>query len=459
MSSRLCALAIGIAATGCLGKPSVPTETHDAPLGDIGYDVASDAYQYTCTPIPSDFKIRVAPTIANVDRRDGSSAEDIVIWGRVTSSSAPLAYLIPGRTAFDPICYDRAFEFSTSQLLPLDVWVGEVTGDAYPDLAMYGRQTVAAGPQHEIRVFPGEATGTVSQTPLVRTFPTGSPFDNWGGFDDDTQEPVYMAATTLTGATPGSELFLGGLYNSKAAILVSPGPSLGSTMVASDTTNSALIGGDPVQDVFEFASGNPSQLVLVSQGFVTRVQSNGVRVSGNSQYAIKNSSPLASTQRRAVRFSREPLTGTGGTLFGVTLDGAAGYTIIQVMGTGSEPTVMAPLATTVIDPYATVDMALGNLDTDPKLELVAITDDTPSPPLLRAYTNLMINGADPVGYGFIHEATLPADYTILAVGDFDGLSSTPPQIVVFPAVVGKLPLCYQLVGTCFKACGSSTCVP
>ncbi len=449
-------LAIALAATGCLSKPAIPSDGgSDAPIDGA----MTDAFVYAgCTPLPSTFVLRSVPVIANFDRRDGTISEDLITYGLDMTNGGAYVYLTYGGTAFDPNCYHRRLQFEVETgIVPLDVFVGEVTGDTNLDVVLYGREVApTVGPQHEVLVFPGDASGTLRATGVLKKFPVVNPFDDaWGG-DADSQEPVYLVATTQTGATQVANLFVGGLYNWKAEIGVTPDPGLGAVSKVTGTDNMFLIGSSqPVQDVEPYGVGDPSQLIVITQGEVVRVQSNNVRTGGNSQYQILSSTSLPGAQQRSARFVRGKV---GGATLGVTQNGSLGYTVFQVTGTGAEPAVIAPfdVSGTGIDPFHTTDMAIGNLDGDTRLELVAITDDSSNaaPPVLRVYTNLVISGTSQVGYGFIHELTLPRDYKVLGVGDFDGVAATSPRILVFSVVAGMPVLCFELRTSSIAVCGA-----
>jgi hypothetical protein len=319
-------------------------------------------------------------------------------------------------------------------------------GDIDPVPHRWHFASYTSGPQHHVVLYPGETTGTLAETPVTRKFPVTGQLEEWGG-TEVSQQPVYVAGWTQNTLPPTAALYIGGLFTFHAEVSVQTVPSLGAPLVGSNSTDLGIAAGLYIQDVVSYGAGDPTQLVMVGQGELMRIRSLNDRQNGYSRYEILSQAALLSTQQRSVRWARSVV---GGTLYGVTQNAANGWQLLQVSGIADEPAVIALIQGVAVDPYSTTDMALANLAGDARFEFAVITDGA-SEPLLQIYPDLVIDGANTVGRGIVREQALPETYLKLAIGDFDGVASTPPTIFVL-STMGLPPLCYQYVGTGIAPC-------
>jgi hypothetical protein len=199
---------IPILLAGCLGKPA-------APGAGVGDDANSDGAGNGCPagamPFPSDLVLRPQTAIADLDR-DGD--DDVFVWGRETNGNGRASVFgVLGREPLALGCYDLALPLGDVE--PLDVWVGEATGDANPDVLVASR----AQDTYPIHLYRGLAGGGVDPIPDIQA-PLASIYGTAVGGTLANPEPVFVVAYAVNGVT---EVIFGGLNEPYAGLRVTAG--------------------------------------------------------------------------------------------------------------------------------------------------------------------------------------------------------------------------------------------
>src|SRR4051812_7263194 len=173
---RLVALAIAL--TGCLGKPPFPIA--DAGDGDAG-DASGDAAGACAgrSAFPADLLLRRVAEVGDIDRRDQGTADDVVVIGRLGNGSGQaFAYVLQGHPQLTGQCYDRSYAFLFDHdIEPIDMWLGDASGDAMPDLLLMGRDTTTSPGTIETILYAGDVTGQPT-TRAHLMFALSAPFQN-----------------------------------------------------------------------------------------------------------------------------------------------------------------------------------------------------------------------------------------------------------------------------------------
>ncbi|MCX5746728.1 MAG: hypothetical protein NT062_30000, partial [Proteobacteria bacterium] len=282
------------------------------------------------------------------------------------------------------------------------------------------------------------------------TLPTGGLFQTpWGG-TLASPLPAFVTAWQASATTPG-RVFAGGLYFNPASIQVSvsSGHASFGPVLAAEATGDMHLSEVAVQDVY-IHEGAPEQPIMVTQNQVFRIThvSDGGTVATYDRLGV--TAPPGGAAPRGVRFARHPID--GGSL-GVMDDPNSGFQATQIVGSANESPTFAQLESPTVFP---LDFALGSLDgiTRPDVAILR-ADGSGNSSFLSVYPNLTVS---PYHVDSIQAVALPAGYTMLAVGDFDGNPSTPDQILVLSKTIAELPeRCYELQPTCLAACGVGHC--
>lgn len=443
-------LLLALAAAGCLGKPPLPVDDPedggtDGPDGDAAGCPAGT------TPLPSDLVVRPIAEVADFDPGAGNTNDDLLVWGRDRNGlGEPHAYLIAGRDPMNLDCFDRAFPFPGTE--PIDLWVGEVTGDGNPDLVMLGRDDGSSN-DYPIHLYVGLPTGGVGPSAQVRSgdqkvYNAGT--GNLGG-SLGAPQPGYVVGWTSTTAR---EVVFGGLHEPLGSLEHSSSlqPPV---LVRNQTTNpTEALGVDAIQDVVVHTGSNPQQLIAFTQEAVFTF-SHTQRTAEGSHFEPIGQAALTDPRARSIRHRRALVAGQ--TI--VATESATGFDLVRVSDTGS-PSVLELQAPDVIDESINRhDLALAQIDDDTDLDLVALVS-TSSTAMLWVYPKLTFGPAvtaqSPISL------SLPLGTNILAVGDFDGSAATPDQILALTSSVSsRLGSCYQVLPgsptPCIAACGSTSC--
>lgn len=455
MVKALASLALVLGSLGCLGKPAFP-------LADAGSedDADPDATALpdaapACigrTSFPADLQIRRIAEVGDIDRRDNGTADDVVIIGRTGNGAGQaFAYLLQGHPQFTAQCYDRAYPFfQNHDVEPVDVWVGEASGDSLPDLLLLGRDTdVVPSEGMEVVLYAGDATRQPADRVVV-TFPLMNPFQNPWGKTMDAPEPVYVMAWASS-APPIRHVFAGSLYPAQASIGVTSNPLAFGTVRGAAQPNDSPITSLPVQDVALHAVGDPQELVVFLTDAVFRIRH--TPSTSGAAYEIGGTAALSPTQRYA-RFARRPVD-IGGvmTSIGATPRPPFGYQIIRVAGDfATAPSVKD--FTLGPDPSNSRDMAIGFVDSDARPDFIGLTAEG-ADLVLQVSTNMDFSQADVRADQVVElrMASLATAYGILAIGDFDGVASTADQILVVSTLPGVNPTkCFELRGGALVTC-------
>ncbi|MCX5742233.1 MAG: hypothetical protein NT062_07035 [Proteobacteria bacterium] len=177
-------LILVVVLAGCLSKPSLYVDAgHDgvSSADAIGIDTPIGPPGCTGrTAFPAGLVLRGA-TVGDLDRRTGGNlADDILVWGRENGTGDAHVYLMSGHPEMTGTCYDDRFDFVQAAVDPIDVWIGEVTGDTDPDMLMLANEDAGMGTEIILRA--GDAMGFPTTEVTSTTLPTGGLFQTpWGG--------------------------------------------------------------------------------------------------------------------------------------------------------------------------------------------------------------------------------------------------------------------------------------
>jgi hypothetical protein len=450
MVKWLVALALAISALGCLGKPPFP-------LADAGADAEPDAMLPPdaapgCvgrTSFPADLRLRRLSEVGDIDRRDNGTGDDVVVIGRVGNAMGQaFAYVLQGHPGMTGTCYDRSYPFQqTHDVEPIDIWLGEASGDALPDLLLMGRETDRNPTEIEIVLYAGDDTRQ-PVTKKVMTFPLATPFQNeWGG-SVLSPEPAYLVAWARSTA-PIRHVFAGGLYFDPATIAITPNPlDFGSVLNARPPPpvgDTNPITAQAVQEANVHAVGDPQEVVMLVQDAVFRVRK--IDDGTGRSYETGGSTPVGSPGQRYARFAKQPVD-IGGvmTTIGATQRSPFGYYIMRIDGPFAKPPTVQEFQTGP-DPSGSIDIAIAFVDANPAPDFIGLTIDDMDV-VLQVSPNLDFTLAQVRADSLVERRITNAatnDYGILAVGDFDGVASTPDQILMISSAPGVNPaLCFQL---------------
>ena len=443
---------------GCLGKPPFP-------LIDAGADAEPDAKldpdaAAGCagrTSFPADLRLRRLSEVGDIDRRDNGTGDDVVVIGRVGNATGQaFAYVMQGHPGMTGTCYDRSYPFQqTHDVEPIDMWLGEVSGDALPDLLLMGRETDRNPTEIEIVLYAGDSTRQPA-TKKVTTFPLSTPFQNeWGG-TVTSPEPAYLL-TWARQTAPLRHVFAGGLYYDPATIAIAPNPlSFGTALGARPPPpvgDTSPLTTQAVQEANVHAVGDPQEVIMLVQDAVFRLRK--VDDGTGRSYEISTVTPVGSPGQRFARFAKRPVN-IGGelTTIGATQRSPNGYYIMRIDGVFPKPPTVEPF-TTGPDPSGSADIAIAFIDSNPAPDFIGITIDDMDA-VLQVSPNLDFTLSS-VRADSLVEARITGgandEYGILAVGDFDGVASTPDQILVISTTPGTHPAkCFQLSAGALVPC-------
>ena len=447
---RACAFAV--LASGCLSKPAIPvdggpSDAQDAQDGPMFTDAAPACAGRTS--FAADTILRRNVEVLDLDRRDGGNADDIVVWGREGVNGPAYAYILSGHPQMTGTCYDRRVPFlNASDVDPVDVFVGEMTGDAHPDLLMLGVETQQNDPRHEVILYPGDPTALVASTPASIRLPFGLGFQGpWGG-NIVNHQPVFVLGWKQT-AQPQFHAFAGGLYWHPATIAVTPSPLNFTSGLPATLAGDMPITMSAVQEVAVHTVPDPDELVFVVANDVFRVRY--IDDASGHTFEIGGTAAIGSPGMRYARFARRPIDIAGiPTTLGITQHGTSGFQLLRIGGAFST----APIVDHMQTPAGFADqaeLAIGFTDANPAPDVVALIRDGSPGTLLQVHSNINFMQS-PVAAMTFRELRLGdtgADrYNILAVGDFDGPGGLPDQIMVMSNAPAALPAkCYVLSGT------------
>jgi hypothetical protein len=459
MVKSLSACAFALGAIGCLGKPPFP-------LTDAAVD--PDAQDATLMPdaapgcagrmtFPADLKLRRLSEVGDIDRRDNGTGDDVVVIGRVGNGiGQAFAYLMQGHPGLTGQCYDRSYPLQqTHDNEPIDMWLGDASGDGLPDLLLMGRETDRNPTEIELVLYAGDASRQPA-TKKVLNFPLSTPFQNeWGG-TVTSPEPAYLVVWGRSAPAPLRHVFAGGLYYDPATIsLTQPPLAFGSVLGARPPppgdTNPITF--QAVQEAHVHAVGDPQEVVMLVQDAVFRLRK--MDDGTGRSYETGGSTPVGTPGQRYARFARRPVD-IGGvmTTIGATQRSPFGYFIMRVDGPFSKaPTVQDFL--TGPDPSGSIGIAIAFVDADPAPDFIGLTIDDMDV-VLQVSPNLdftlpSVRADSLVELRLTGAAT--DDYGILAVGDFDGVASTPDQLLVMSSSPGTHPAkCFQLTAGALVPC-------
>ena len=443
---------VAILAGGCLSKPALHVDAghlDDGREGDVAViDAAPAPGCIGRTPFPANLVLRHIATVGDLDRRSG--ADDIVVWGRESNGTgAAHVYLMSGHPEMTGTCYDERYDFLQAAVEPVDVWIGDTTGDAHPDLVMLG--TEDGSQVTEIIVRAGDATTGLPSTPAASTtIPVDNRFQTpWGG-TLTSWLPAFITAWQATPSTPG-RIFAGGVYFNPASIQVSVSsgqPTLG-PILAAEATGQTHLTELGVQDVYIHA-GTPEQPIMLTQTELFRLSHNtdGGTIAEFDRLGM-TALPGGSAQR-GVRFAKRPID--GGSL-GLEYDANSGLQAIQIIGTANEPAVFKQLEVPSNFP---LDFAIASLDGNARPDIVVLKPDAAGvSQFLTVYPNFTLS---PFHVDSAQTVAIPPGYHMLAVGDFDGNPATPDQILVLSGTISEIPAkCFELQPACLAVCGVGHC--
>lgn len=400
------------------------------------------------TPFAAGTVLRRNVEVFDLDRRDHADADDIVVWGRESGGPA-YAYILSGHPQMTATCYDRRVPFlNPSDVDPVDVFVGEMTGDANPDLLMLGVETQQSDPRHEFVLYPGDPTTLVATSPTSIRLPFNPGFQGpWGG-NLVNPEPVFLLGWKQT-TQPQLHAIAGGLYFHPASIALNPSPLSFASGLTATLAGDMPITQSAVQEVSVHTVPDPDELVFVVANDVFRVRY--VDDGSGHTFEIGGTAAIGAPGQRSARFARRPMD-IGGvqTTLGVTQHGTSGYQLMRIGGSFMSPPIVDRLQTPTV-PSDQVDVAIGFTDAGTAPDLVALVADASPGTLLQVHSNLNFT-LSPVSATTMREIRLDdvgaERYGIVAVGDFDGPGGQPDQIIVMSAHPEALPAkCYVLNGT------------
>lgn len=458
---------------GCLSKPPVPT------AGDAGDDArAGDDGGIDAPPACSGnnhFATTFVPEhIARLMDFDRNGSDDLIVFGRVPGATpAAHAYVVLGRTPMNLECYDYDFTLSMAGDL-IDIWVGEITGDGIPDIAMLAN----TGTNYLIELYPGRnQIGGGVLTRITQMVPNNA-FGLVGdiGGTPGNRSPAFLSAFRHDGLTG---MIFGGLHQPFA---VAPFNGTGFTAVvpAWSGANAGFGELDSAEGVWanEFAAKRDEFVVATSAGSL-RVLRHLTTDTSAARFEVP-AAPInvnvgidGGGRNRTVRVWNHAYEGDA------TIAVAEGevdqniailayHTYVDPTGGFSSVHINVPMD--FAGGYGNVyDFALGNLDgnrSEP-VDVIALTGTGSTARRLSIHRNLnpQQNPGGVLGrIGFAETlTTMNISGNTLAVGNFDGNASSPDQILVLGAPTGgSLGVCYEVINqtstACISRCGEMTCL-
>ncbi|MBP9203708.1 MAG: hypothetical protein KBG28_07085 [Kofleriaceae bacterium] len=438
------ALTLGV---GCLSKPDRPLVQDGGGIDAAGPGPDANPCPGGGTPFAADLVLRRNQALGDLG---GDGRDDVVLWGRGNSGSGRgVAVVVPG-SQMDLSCAPIQLEFP-ADVEPLDVRIVNLNLAGPPDLVMFGRDTSPSPVAYRVIAYldldlssPG--TPVTTQIPLA-FFPS-----QLGGV---LTNPLPVVVTTWSSSTY-AELVIGGLDAAYGRIPFELAEGTFGAIAARDLTEGA--GGiSNVQDLTGMSTGNPKLLVATTQSTVYRMR-------GSADGAIlaavsPGSVDLTQQDRRSVRWLREPV---GADLnLGITAAGTValdGFDLIIVPDAAG----MAPSVVHASDPslsgYTVRDYALGHVDADNQVDAILVVQSLTTVEL-RVYLDVPMSGTPlltPL------KTVVGQSPSIVAVGDFDGATTSPDTIRLFSTTPGMAaPACYHVLpdaaGSCLVTCGVTTC--
>lgn len=438
---KLAVVAVFLA--GCLGKPGFTSTGSDSD-GGVHIDGAPNPACGDRKTFPIDLFFDGPPRIGDVN---GDGRDDLIVYGHTNDVQNATAYLMLGTDELDLTCYDQAFTFKVPAAI-LDVWIGDVTGDGHPDIAMFGRTGEGGGIVYQLRLVPSTSTAGAF----------GAPFDTTIGANRMYAEVQGGAPRFITGFLKDGvgHLIFGGLAIPYGETTV---PTTGGLKAPTVSSTEITLDGHPSQNPQQIWSHPPypGRLLVATQAGLRAadyLSTNDTDLTWELRLVPELTSPARFTDNQfALRFGRYwhrpfapdvsiAMISDDTNYYVVTYDEGPEFVINKISNTAD-----------VVD--FTRDLAIGQLGVASATEIDVIalsgSETEPGHPhRMSIHADLKFGGPQ-----FDPRATMQLELDhgeFLAVGDFSKTTSDD-EILLLDKISSS-----QGVGTCYRV-ASNNIVP